>query len=58
MITYDYSKSNQIIVKLDRKIVGTIKKVDAGWQYFPKGKKTGGEIFRTYQLVQKSLEAE
>ncbi len=58
MITYDSSNTNQIAVKFDRKIVGHIKKVNDGWQYFPKGKKTGGEIFRTYQQAQKSLEAE
>lgn len=40
-------------VKLDGKIVGTIKPVKqtkqrpnrTGWQYFPKGSKTGGEVF-------------
>jgi hypothetical protein len=43
-------------VKLDGKVVGTIKQVNVskvesfvkiGWQYFPKGKGMGGEIFET-----------
>jgi hypothetical protein len=33
------------IVLLDNKIVGAIKQVKGGWQYFPKGSKTGGVIY-------------
>ena len=43
-------------VSLDGKIVGEIRKVPTGYQYFPKGQKTGGEIFTTVTKVQKSLE--
>lgn len=42
-------------VRLDGKICGEIRKVDAGYQYFPKGQKIGGDIFSTVSEVQKSL---
>ncbi len=45
-------------VRLDGKICGNIKVVDGGWQYFPKGRKEGGDIFPTLAEVQKSLESE
>jgi hypothetical protein len=56
-LNYEWSldKAN-IKVKLDNKIVGTIKSVIGGWQYFPKGKKEGGKVFLTISQVQKSLE--
>lgn len=36
-----------IRVKLDNKHVGDIKEVEGGFAYFPKGKKTHGEVFRS-----------
>ena len=50
--------TENVIVKLDGKVVGTIKEVPTGYQYFPKGSKTagGGVIFATLGDVKYSLE--
>lgn len=58
MIEYFYVDTNERKVELDGKVVGNIKKVAGGWQYFPKGKKIGGEILPTLLSVQKSLESD
>lgn len=42
-------------VRCDGRICGEIRKVDGGFQYFPKGQKSGGEVFKTVQAVQRSL---
>ncbi len=42
-------------VMLENKLVGKIKSVDGGHCYFPKGKKTGGDIFKTLSECKKSL---
>ena len=42
-------------VSIDGYICGAIKKVYGGYQYFPKGKKTGGETFASVGDVQRSL---
>ena len=44
-------------VRLDGKIVGEIRKVENGYQYFPKGagKEAGGQVFGSVREVQKSL---
>ena len=45
-----------IIVKLDGKRVGTIKKVEGGYQYFPKGNnKLFGAIYQSIDDVKNSL---
>jgi hypothetical protein len=49
-------RNRPIPVRLDGKRVGTIKPVEGGWQYFPYKHKQGGEIFKTIDEVQKSLE--
>jgi hypothetical protein len=45
-----------ITVFLDKKIAGHIKKVEGGFQYFPKGQKQGGEIMSSVFKVKVSLE--
>ena len=52
MLTYE----EIIAVRLDGKIVGSIKEVHEGYQYFPKGSMHGGEIFATANAVKLSLE--
>lgn len=52
----EYVETVKIVVKLDKKIIGEIKKVDGGFQYFPKGSKTGGDIFITLNKCKYSLE--
>jgi hypothetical protein len=47
---------NPSTVILDKKVVGRIKRVDGGWQYFPKGQSTGGDIFPSVGLCKQSLE--
>lgn len=44
-----------IKVKLDGKYIGDIKSVAGGYQYFPKGSKTGGDIYATIQSCKDSL---
>jgi hypothetical protein len=59
MITYNTPYSGiPISVLLNDKIVGHIKQVEGGYQYFPKGKKTGGPIFKAIREVKSSLENE
>ncbi len=42
-------------VRLDGKHVGEIRKVKDGFQYYPKGQKTGGVVFSNVAEVQNSL---
>jgi hypothetical protein len=64
MIEYQYTegkigdRNTPIPVRLNGKRVGTIKPVEKGWQYFPLNHKQGGEIFKTIEEVQNSLEFE
>jgi len=63
MITYeDYNHRgrHETRVRLDGKFVGTIKLVEGGFRYFPKGvgKGMAGELFKTVREVQRSLEPE
>jgi len=55
MITYE-EFPNLIKVKLEGKLVGHIEYVGKGYQYKPKGQKTGGDVFSTLVAVKKSLE--
>ncbi|MHC4314761.1 MAG: hypothetical protein ACYSW3_20120 [Planctomycetota bacterium] len=66
-LNYDYPKGGikacakePLKVRLDKKVVGEIRKVKIdkdsdGYQYFPKGQKTGGAIFNSVPEVQNSL---
>lgn len=57
MITYEKTFSGaNIIVRLDDKLAGHITQVKGGYQYFPKGKKSGGEIFSSMEECKESLE--
>lgn len=59
MITYSNPSQGDIVVMLDRKIVGFIKKVEDGYQYFIKGRSTStAEVFSTIRQVKQSLEEE
>lgn len=59
MITYKEIKINETIikiqVKLDNITIGTIKKVNKGWQYTPKGQRYGGDIFAKLNDCKQSL---
>lgn len=57
MITYKSSKLG-LKVLLEGKIVGEIRSVEGGYQYFPKGQKEGGEVFASIFLVKHSIEFE
>lgn len=58
MITYEHKvKLSSVVVKLDGRIVGRIRKVEGGWSYFPKWQSEGGEVFTTLRECQKSLES-
>lgn len=43
-------------VFLDKKHVGTIRRTAAGFVYYPKGSKTGGEPSHSLDAVKRSLE--
>jgi hypothetical protein len=45
-------------VRLDGIIVGAIRKVKSGYQYFPKGCREGGPVFKSVTAVQRSLRGE
>lgn len=51
-------KKHPVKVKLNGRIIGHIKSVEGGWQYFPKGQKKGGEISKSMMKVQLSLESD
>jgi hypothetical protein len=55
MITYK-RRWEIIDVYLEKKRIGAIKQVTGGYQYFPKGKRKGGEIFKSVMQCMVSLE--
>jgi len=59
MIKYEWlgwSYKKPLPVLLDDKLVGEIRPVNGGWQYFPKGSKIGGDVFKRLPDCQRSLE--
>lgn len=58
MITYFWKSNNVIQVKLDGRIIGTIKPKDGGFAYYPKGWKESGDVFKTISEVKRSIESE
>ena len=56
-ITYEDTGFNKVIrVNLGGKKVGEIRSVEGGWQYYPRGQSTGGEVFPTIGRCKESLE--
>lgn len=55
MIEYLLSSGN-LKVRLDGKIIGSIHTINGGFQYFPKGSKTGGKLFPSLEACKRSLE--
>ena len=51
-----YHTTDTVIVRLDKKIVGEIRRVNGGWAYFPKGCATSDKIYRTVVEVKGTLE--
>ena len=51
MLEYVY----KIQVKLDGKMIGEIRQVSGGYQYFPKGQKIGGAVYGSIEAVKRSL---
>lgn len=59
MITVKLIETRTWKVFLEGKHIGEIRTVGASqYQYFPKGSKTGGDKFNTFQECRRSLEAE
>lgn len=59
MIEYLYTEGRNdvpIKVRFNGKVTGTIKPVEGGWQYFPLHHTQGGNVYKTVDEVQKSLE--
>lgn len=58
MIKYKAVKGQPLhtAVYLGIKRAGTIRPVQGGHSYFPKGKDEGGEVFPTVQAVKRSIE--
>jgi hypothetical protein len=52
-------RGSKIQVRLDdgrrMKVVGEIRQVEGGYQYFPKGQKTGGDVLPTINAVRATL---
>lgn len=44
-----------IAVRMNGRVTGEIRPVDGGWQYSPKGQKTGGDVFKTVTELQYDL---
>jgi hypothetical protein len=59
-ITYNKinGKKYHLHVRLDGRIVGSIRPVLDGFKYFPKNSPNGGERFDTVEEVKKSLQAD
>ena len=57
MISYICGNTG-VSVRIDGKVVGEIRRVEGGFQYFPKGHSNGGEILPTVKAVKLTLEAE
>ena len=57
MIEYRKESALCVTVYRDRKLVGTIRGSERGWQYVPKGKRRtqGGEYFETLSECKESL---
>ncbi len=49
--------SEPLKVLRDQRLIGEIRNVKNGYQFFPKGGKKGGEVFLTVPDVQNSLQA-
>jgi hypothetical protein len=58
MISYTPNPDQSITVHLDKKVVGTIRRVAGGWQYFPQGRKEGGSIWPSIARVKREIEGE
>lgn len=56
MITLSQKGHGTLQVKLDGKIVGSIRSVAGGFQYVPKGQTEGGKVFGSVVLCKQSLE--
>lgn len=48
-------EDKQMKVKLEGRLIGRVKQVGEGYQYFPSGKKTGGDVFTKIQDCINSL---
>ena len=57
-ITYKTTLSGDIAVWLDGKRVGSIMAAKGGYQYWPMGNSTPGEIMPTVDAVKKTLESD
>lgn len=55
-MTIEYREITEVY--LDKKYVGSIRKVGNFYRYFPKNSLIGGERFATLKAVQKSIEEE
>lgn len=64
MIEYLYQEGERpcekesLKVRMNGRVIGEIRKVEYGYQYFPKGQINGGDVLPTVADVQDSLGAE
>lgn len=64
MSNITYSEQTTVTVKLDGRVIGHIKSQlwqsgrTFGYCYFPKGSKTGGDVFPTLAACKASLESD
>lgn len=55
-ISYEAISAFSVKVRLGGKVVGFIKHLGEGWQYFPINQTHGGEIYPTLPACKNSLE--
>lgn len=55
-INYVRVSDTEIEVKRNDKLVGSIRKVEGGWQFWPKGHKTGDLVWSSINLAKRHFE--
>jgi hypothetical protein len=59
---YDFIEGRRgtwrVNVKLDGKVIGSIRIVQGGFTYFPRNSRQHGEVFKSVAEVQRSLESD
>lgn len=59
MIAYQQNrKTGAEVVKLDGRVIGEIRPVSGGYQYFPKGQKTGGTVWPSITGCKRDIEGD
>ncbi|MFK4132456.1 hypothetical protein ACI2KR_09275 [Pseudomonas luteola] len=55
MIKFKQEKATEVTVLWDNKTIGKILQEEGGWRYYPKGERTGGELYQSLGACKNSL---